>query len=91
MESKANYSAGLNLSSPNVLSPLFAKENPLHLPPVKSGVPQGTVLGPLLFLLYINDPPDNLQSSVKLFADDALLYGVIASDTDCDHLQDDLW
>ena len=59
--------------------------------PVKSGVPQGTVLGPLLFLLYINDLPDNLQSSVKLFADDALFYGFIASDTDCDHLQDDLW
>ena len=59
--------------------------------PVKSGVPQGTVLGLLLFLLYINDLPDNLQSSVKLFADDPLLYGVIASDTDCDHLQDDLW
>lgn len=58
--------------------------------PVTSGVPQGTVLGPLLFLLYINDLPDNLQSPVKLFADDALLYGVIANDTDCDHLQDDL-
>ena len=56
--------------------------------PVKSRVPQGTVLGPLLFLLYINDLPDNLQSSVKLFADDALLYGVIASDTDCDRLQE---
>ena len=55
-----------------------------------SVVPQGTVLGPLLFLLYVNDLPDNLQSSVNLFADDALLYGVIASDTDCDHLQDDL-
>ena len=58
--------------------------------PMKSGVPQGTVLGLLLFLLYINDFPDNLQSSVKLFADDALLYGVIASVTDCDHLQDGL-
>ena len=41
-------------------------------------------------LLYINDLPDNLQSPVKLFADKALLYGVIANDTDCDHLQDDL-
>ena len=58
--------------------------------PVTSGVPQGTVLGPLLFLLYINDLPDNLQSSVKLFTDDALLYGVTGNDTDCDHLQDDL-
>ena len=57
---------------------------------VTSGVPQGTVLGPLLFLLYINDLPDNVQSPVRLFADDALLYGIIASDADCDLLQSDL-
>jgi len=37
---------------------------------VDSGVPQGTVLGPLMFLLYINDIIDNISSGIRLFADD---------------------
>ena len=57
---------------------------------VESGVPQGTVLGPLLFLAYINDLPDELQSTVRLFADDCIIYTPIKSIQDSQKLQHDL-
>ena len=57
---------------------------------VTSGVPQGSVLGPILFVIFINDFPTLLQSSVKLFADDAKLYSDVSNIQGYHMLQEDL-
>ena len=57
---------------------------------VTSGVLQGTVLGPLLFLIYINDMPSTVSSTMGMFADDAYIYRSIRNTGDCEILQEDL-
>ena len=55
-----------------------------------SGVPQGSVLGPCVFLLYINDIVENLRGTVRLFADDTMTYMVVRSEKDARCFQRDL-
>ena len=57
---------------------------------VTSGVPQGTVLGPFMFLLHINDINQNINFKIGLFADDCVLYREINSKLDCLELQQNL-
>ena len=57
---------------------------------IVSGVPQGTVLGPIIFLVHINDIADNVTSEIRLFADDCDCHREINNSNDCAELQKDI-
>ena len=57
---------------------------------ILSGIPQGSVLGPILFVIFINDLPDEVMCTAKIFADDTKLFHCINSQEDRVRLQDDL-
>ena len=57
---------------------------------VLSGIPQGSVLGPILFIIFINDLPDVVDTCVKIFADDTKIFNHIRTQSDCEKLQRDL-
>ena len=58
---------------------------------VSSGVPQGTILGSLMFLIYINDIAENLDANCRLFADDCLIYKTYNTPEETKILQNDLY
>ena len=58
--------------------------------PVMSGIPQGSVLGPILFVCYVNDMPEVVDSPVHMFADDTKIYIQITTQSDQEILQTDL-
>ena len=56
---------------------------------VKNGVPQGSVLAPIMFLVYVNDMTEGVSSYISLFADNEKLLRKIGSHKDCEELQND--
>ena len=63
---------------------LLNRKQRVHIPggsshwlPIEASAPQGSILGPLLFLIYINDIVTNIKSTVRLFADDTSLYLIV--------------
>ena len=58
--------------------------------PVKSGVPHVSVLGPLLFFIYVSDISDDVSNNVILLAEDTKLYSRVKRQEDCHTLQEDI-
>ena len=70
--------------------PEWCPQGSVEWAPVLSGVPQGSVLSPLLFILYVNDIPDLVLCNIKMFAVDTKLFTSVRSQEDQEHLQCDI-
>ena len=67
---------------------MSVNNNSTNFVPVTSGIPQGSVLGSILFLIYVYDLPEVVSRTVKLFADDTKLYREIKNEEDKIQLQE---
>ena len=61
-----------------------------ELAPVTSGIPKTSVFRPVLFIIYVNDLPDIIHSSIQMFADDTKVFNKITCSSDCEELQRDI-
>ena len=90
------YNSRLMIQNTHILIVYYAQYNAIvdgeasEWVKMESGVPQGTVLGPIFFLAFINDLPEAVNSRVRLFADGCVMYRPVASYQDCTLLQEDL-
>ena len=57
---------------------------------VTSGIPQGSVLGPILFIIFVNDMPEQVQSYIRMFTDDTKIFAATQTEEDCESLQEDI-
>ena len=69
---------------------MISKEDISSSSTVASGIPHGSVLGPILFLLFISDINANIESIASMFADDTRVLGNIATEEDVEKMQEDL-
>ena len=69
---------------------VYVNHKPSDWANVISGIPQGSVLGPILFVLFINDLPDVVSSTVKIFADDTKIFDQVNTPEGCEQIQRDI-
>ena len=69
---------------------MFTPVQRRHLHIMTSGVPQGSALGPLLFVVYVNDLEENVAGLISKFADNTKIGGVADSEEDCQRIQQDI-